>query len=82
MSKLRVVSGSDVLKILESYGFTLVGQRGSHLKLVRIIEEHRQVLTVPNHEVIDKGTLKAIFRQAARYIPEEELRKSFYNTHD
>lgn len=48
------------------------------MKLVRVVEDHRQVLTVPNHEVIDKGTLKAIFRQASRYIPEGELRKSFY----
>jgi hypothetical protein len=48
------------------------------MKLVRLVEGHRQVLTVPNHEDIDKGTLKAIIRQASRYIPEKELRKSFY----
>ncbi len=78
MSKLRVLSGSDVLKILKTFGFSLVEQRGSHMKLVRVVEDHRQVLTVPNHEVIDKGTLKAIFRQASRYISEGELRKSFY----
>jgi len=28
---------------------------------------------------LDKGTLKAIFRQALRYIPEEELRPYFYD---
>ena len=78
MPKLRVLSGSDVLKILKTFGFSLVEQRGNHMKLVRVVEDHRQVLTVANHEVIDKGTLKAVFRQASRYIPEGELRKSFY----
>lgn len=79
MSKLRVLSGSDVLKILKTCGFSLAEQRGSHMKLVRLVEGHRQVLTVPNHEDIDKGTLKAIIRQASRYIPEEELRELFYS---
>ena len=38
-----------------------------------------QVLTVPNHKEIDKGTLKGIFNQAAKFIPEEELRPLFYS---
>jgi len=41
----------------------------------RILEDGtRQTLTIPLHEELDKGTLKAIFRQALRYIPEEELK--------
>ncbi|MCK4475113.1 MAG: type II toxin-antitoxin system HicA family toxin [Methanophagales archaeon] len=38
----------------------------------------KQTLTVPMHEELDKGTVRAIFRQALRYIPEEELKPHFY----
>lgn len=35
-------------------------------------------LTVPNHDEIDRGTLRATVRQASRYIPESELRNKFF----
>ena len=78
MPKLRVLSGEDVIKILSSYGFVKDSQRGSHVKLARIHNEERQTLIVPFHKEIDKGTLKAIFKQAARYINETDLRKDFF----
>jgi len=34
--------------------------------------------TIPLHPELDVGTLRAIVRQAARYIPEVELRSHFY----
>ena len=37
-----------------------------------------QTLTIPNHDELDKGTLKAIYNQALRYISEENLREHFY----
>jgi len=27
-------------------------------------------MAIPRHEELDKGTLRAVFRQALRYIPE------------
>jgi predicted RNA binding protein YcfA (HicA-like mRNA interferase family) len=79
MSKLRVLSGREVLKILGEFGFQTFAQRGSHLKLRRILSGGRtQTLTVPNHSEIDRGTLHAIFRQASRFIPESELRGKFF----
>jgi hypothetical protein len=38
----------------------------------------RQTLTIVLHHELDKGTVRAIFRQALRYIPESELRPHFY----
>ncbi len=38
----------------------------------------RQTLTVPVHDDLDKGTLKAIYRQAQRYLTEDQLRPHFY----
>jgi predicted RNA binding protein YcfA (HicA-like mRNA interferase family) len=79
MPKLKTLSGRDVVKILSKFGFEIVSQRGSHAKLGRILSDGtRQSLTIPLHEDLDKGTLRAIYRQALQYIPEEELRLYFY----
>ena len=79
MPKLRVLSGREVLKILGEFGFQDFAQRGSHIKLRRIMSGGRtQTITVPNHNEIDRGTLHAIYRQALRYIPEPDLRSRFF----
>ena len=79
MPRLRVLSGREVLKILHEFGFQDLTQRGSHIKVRRVIASGQtQTLTVPNHDEIDRGTLHAIYRQACRLIPESELRAAFF----
>ena len=80
MPKLRALSGKEVLGIFLSFEFEVAFQRGSHVKLRRITADgHRQTLTIPNHAEMDKGTLRAIFNQASKYISESELMSHFYN---
>lgn len=80
MPKLKTLSGSDVLRIFLIFGFQKITQKGSHIKLVRYLTDNtKQILTIPNHDELDKGTLKAIYRQAGRYIQEQELKKYFYS---
>ena len=79
MPKLKILSGDDLVSVFASFGFFLVSQRGSHIKLRRLVNNEKQTLTVPWHTELDKGTAKAIFNQALRYIPEEELRPHFYS---
>jgi len=62
MPKLKVLSGTDVIKILLSFGFEISNRKGSHIKLIRNTNFGKQTLTIPNHTEIDKGTLKAILR--------------------
>ncbi len=53
--------------------------RGSHAKLRRVKEDGTtEILTGPLHKELDFGTLRAIYRQATRFIPEQELREWFY----
>ena len=79
MPKLRVLSVRQVLSILAEFGFQHFSQRGSHIKLRRILADgRRQTLTVPNHEEFDRATLHAIYRQASRFIPESALRSRFF----
>ncbi|HSW54940.1 MAG TPA: type II toxin-antitoxin system HicA family toxin [Ignavibacteriaceae bacterium] len=80
MPKLKILSGGEVVKILRSFGFEILSQKGSHMKLVRLTRAgEKQTLIIPNHSEIDKGTSKAIFRQAIRYIPENDLIPHFYS---
>ena len=71
MPKLKILSGKEVIKIFAIFGFC-------HVKLQRI-KTGKQTLTIPNHTELDKGTLKAIYNQALRYISEDDLRKYFYS---
>ncbi len=79
MGKLRVLSGNDLLRIFALFGFNPVARRGSHVKLRRtLLNGIRQTLTIALHDEIAKGTLRAIYSQALRYIPETDLRRHFH----
>jgi predicted RNA binding protein YcfA (HicA-like mRNA interferase family) len=78
--KLKRLSGKEVLSILSNFGFTIHSQRGSHVKIRRTtITGEIQSLTIVMHDELDIGTLRAIFRQACRFIPEDHLKKDFYS---
>lgn len=79
MPNLRTLSGKEIIDIFQKFDFQIVGQKGSHIKLQRILPDNiRQTLVIPNHKEIDKGTSKAIYRQALRYISEDKLNSYFY----
>ncbi len=57
MSNIPQVSGKEVVKTLGKVGFQVSRQKGSHVRLVRVQGGIKQLVTVPNHKVIRKGTL-------------------------
>lgn len=63
MPKLPIISGKELVKILNAFGYEIDHQTGSHIILRNREPPHRR-LTVPNHKEIAKGTLLAILRQA------------------
>ncbi len=60
------------------FGFSVHGQKGSHVKLRRTFAGEKQTLTIVMHDELDIGTLRAIVRQTGRYIPEDRLKKEFF----
>ena len=78
MPRLRVLSGKEVVVLFQMLGFIVASQKGSHIKMRRMSKEGRQTLTIPNHEELDRGTTRAIYKQALRFVPEAELRPHFY----
>ncbi|MDZ7721570.1 MAG: type II toxin-antitoxin system HicA family toxin [candidate division KSB1 bacterium] len=62
MSELPTISGHDCIKALKKAGFYFKRQHGSHIILRK--DDPFSQLFVPNHKVLDRGTLRAIIRQA------------------
>jgi len=62
MSKLPRISGRECAKALEKIGFYWKRQESSHIILRRDVPFAQ--LVVPDHKELDRGTLRAIIRQA------------------
>ncbi|MAG15847.1 hypothetical protein CMO88_02195 [Candidatus Woesearchaeota archaeon] len=62
--KLPVISGKEMLKLLQQQGFVVVRQRGSHVSLHKKLEGKTLLVVVPLKKEIKKGTLLSILRQA------------------
>jgi len=71
VSKLPVLSGKKLCKVLSKIGYS--NQTGGHIILRNENPPHRR-LTIPNHRVIAKSTLRAIIRQAS--LTMEEFQKT------
>lgn len=67
MPELPVVSGAEVIRVLERLGFRVVRQRGSHVML----RNGPSRCVVPLHREIKRGTLGGILRQAE--VPPDEF---------
>lgn len=68
MSKLPSISGRACMKALERAGFVVRRQEGSHV-ILRRAQPFSQ-LVVPDHKELDRGTLRAIIRQADLTVEE------------
>ena len=59
MPKLPVLSGPELIAILNSLGYVVVRQKGSHVSLQK--EQYKTV--VPLHDDLAKGTILGILKQ-------------------
>jgi len=61
MAKLPILSGREIIKILEKIGYRQIRQRGSHIRLAHF---SKKSITVPNYKIISRGLLRKILRDA------------------
>lgn len=71
IERLPVVSGEQLIRILERLGWQVTRQRGSHVRLTH--REQARFLVVPRHKELKRGTLSGILKEAG--IDREELRR-------
>ena len=68
MSRLPILSGRKCIKALEKAGFHVLRKKGSHNSLVG--EDPFAQVVVLDHRELDRGTLRAIIRQAGLSVDE------------
>jgi len=75
MPRLPQVSGRTLIGLLASLGYDVIRQRGSHIRVrkISVLGEHN--LTVPDHNILAKGTLNDILTRVSLWnsIPKETL---------
>ena len=59
-SVLPVLRPTEIIRVLERFGFRFVSQRGSHQKYT----DGKHVVIIPMHDTVAKGTLRSILTMA------------------
>jgi predicted RNA binding protein YcfA (HicA-like mRNA interferase family) len=62
MAFLPVVSGSDVVKVFQRFGWTVARQSSSHIIMTK--EGEIASLSIPNHKEVARGTMRSLIRSA------------------
>ena len=75
MPKLKILSGKRLIALFSNFGFVHINTKGSHVHM-----KYKNIhATIPLHNEIAKGTLKAIYRQASIVVPKAVLDAWFYS---
>ena len=64
MSKVPSLSYIEVIRALQRDGWTVVRQRGSHIRLQKRVGDELLKLTVPAHKPVKRSTLAHILKQS------------------
>jgi len=64
----RDVSGTDLIKLLYKYGYVVVRQSGSHIRMSIVTTEGTKNITIPNHSAIRLGTLMSIISDVSDHL--------------
>lgn len=64
MSKVPSLPYTKIIRALQRDGWTVVRQRGSHIRLQKRVGDEVLKLTVPAHRPVKRSTLSHILKQA------------------
>jgi predicted RNA binding protein YcfA (HicA-like mRNA interferase family) len=59
---LPALSGREIVRVFETFGWCVARQSGSHIVMVKSGE--MVTLSVPDHKEVAKGTLRSLIRAA------------------
>ena len=68
----RDVSGPELAKLLQVFGYAVTRRKGSHLRLTTSMGSEHHV-TVPNHEALRTGTINSILKNVAGHADHRRL---------
>ncbi len=67
-STLPVLSGREVVRVFETFGWQVVRQSASHIIMVK--EGEQVTLSIPDHREVAKGTLRSLIRASGLTVQE------------
>lgn len=67
-STLPVLSGREVVRVFETFGWQVVRQSASHIIMVK--EGAQVTLSIPDHREVAKGTLRSLIRASGLTVQE------------
>jgi len=70
MKRLPILSGREIIKVLQKIGYREVRQSGSH---IRLSCPNKKSVTVPNYKTVSRNLLRKILRDA-KFSVEEFLK--------
>lgn len=62
MASIPALSGQQVVRVFESFGWSVARQKGSHVIMTK--EGETVTLSVPDHREVARGTLRSLIRAA------------------
>ena len=68
----RDLGGEDLANLLGRYGYQVIRQTGSHIRLTSTYKGTEHHLTVPRHKPLRVGTLSSIVNEVAAYLEVEK----------
>ncbi len=77
MPKLPTISYKRLLRLLNQLDYHIDRQRGSHVRLKKILPKGHYSITIPAHKELAKGTLNDILNTLSRHsnLSKQELIK-------
>ena len=64
----RDISGRKLAKLLEKYGYKIIRESASHMRLIAKYKDKEHKITIPDHNPIKIGTLNNILNDIANYL--------------
>ncbi len=64
----RDLSGRKLAQLLRRFGYEIVRQEASHLRLTSNYKGYPHHITIPDHPEVKIGTLRSILRLIAGYL--------------
>jgi len=64
----RDISGRDLAKFLKIYGYEIIRETGSHIRLGSSIKGYEHKITIPDYKFIKIGTLNNLLIDVSSYL--------------
>ena len=63
----RDVDANELINLLGRYGYIIIRQTGSHIRLNKKTNDSEHTITIPNHKPIKIGTLQNISKDVCNF---------------